>query len=148
MSYGKYKILLIEDDFDDAEMIMHALRKLSFVEITHIDDSVDAVQYLFNLENPDPRVILLDLKMPKIDGIQILRMLKGNMHRKHIPVIALISSKDGRKYLESFNLRADSYLTKPIDCTNFLVCLTEIGLAHFNFEFPMETDRPHSNTGF
>jgi two-component system, response regulator len=129
MEYQKCKILLIEDDADDAEMIIYTLKKLHRMDIQHIDDGVDAVRYLFDERNSEPSLILLDLKMPKVDGIQILRRLKSDPSRKHIPVVVLISSPDGKKYVESFSVKPDSYLLKPVECKNFLYSLTEIGLA-------------------
>jgi two-component system response regulator len=134
MEYSKYTILLIEDDADDAEMTIYTLRKLNAVSLHHIDDGVDAVRYLFHEQNPEPELILLDLKMPKIDGVEILRKLKSDPSKKHIPVVALISSKEGKRYLESFGLKADSYLVKPVDCKNFLTTLTEIGFSKIEFQ--------------
>jgi two-component system, response regulator len=129
MEYSNYTILLIDDDLDDAEMTMYSLRKISGLDFLHIDDGVEASRYLLDERNPEPTLILLDLKMPKVDGIQILRKLKSNPEKKHIPVIALISSKDGKHYLESFGIKADSYLIKPVDCKCFLMSLTDIGLS-------------------
>jgi two-component system response regulator len=132
MEYAKYAVLLIDDDVDDAEMTMYTLRKLNCVDLLHIDDGADALHYLFTETNPEPGLILLDLKMPKVDGIQILRKLKSDIRKKHIPVIALISSREGQKYLESFGLAADAYLMKPVDCKNFLIVLTQIGFSRLN----------------
>jgi two-component system response regulator len=132
MEYTNYAVLLIDDDVDDAEMTMYTLRKLNCVDLLHIDDGADALQYLFGEANPEPGLILLDLKMPKVDGMQILRKLKSDAQKKHIPVIALISSRDGQKYLESFGLAADGYLMKPVDCKNFLTMLTQLGISRLN----------------
>jgi two-component system response regulator len=129
---GPYRILLVEDDIDDAEMTMYTLRKLNTLTIHHIDDGADALKYLLE-DNPEPYLVLLDLKMPKVDGIQILRTLKSNAAKKHIPIVALISSREGKKFVESFGLKADSYLTKPVDPQSFLLCLAEIGLNNLNF---------------
>jgi two-component system, response regulator len=129
MEYGKFKILLVDDDVDDAEMTMYTLRKLSSLNLHYIDDGQTALEYLFSDHNPEPSLILLDLKMPKVDGVQILRRLKADERKKQIPVVVLISSKEGKRYLESFNVQADSYLIKPVNCSNFLICLTEIGLT-------------------
>jgi two-component system response regulator len=129
---GSYKILLVEDDIDDAEMTMYTLRKLDTLVIQHIDDGAEALQYLL-ADNPEPYLVLLDLKMPKVDGIQILRTLKANAAKKHIPIVALISSREGKKFVESCGVNADSYLTKPVDPQNFLLCLAEIGLKARNY---------------
>lgn len=133
MEYGKCKILLVEDDADDAEMILYALRKLTSVEFIHINDGVEALHYLFNDSNPEPTLILLDLKMPKVGGLEILQKLKSDPARKHIPVVVMISSMDGIRYVESASLRPDSYVLKPVDCVSFLRSLTEIGMSDFRF---------------
>lgn len=126
-------MLLIEDDHDDAEMIMYALRKLDHVELIHIDDGENALAYLEQLTT-FPSLILLDLKMPKIDGIQILATLKSDAEKKRIPVAALISSNDGKRYLESHGVKPDGYLLKPVDTLAFLMLLTEIGMSNLPVE--------------
>jgi len=136
MDYGKYKILLIEDDVDDAEMIIYTLRKLNSLELLHIDDGVDALEYLYDEKTPTPSMILLDLKMPKVDGIQILRKLKSDPAKKNIPVVALISSKDGKNYLESFHVNPDGYLIKPVDIKEFLGVLAKIGMSQLEVQPP------------
>jgi CheY-like chemotaxis protein len=96
----------------------------------HLDDGAVALDHLFSPECPCPSLILLDLKMPKVDGIEILSKLKADRERKKIPVVALISSNDGRKYVESFHVNPDGYLLKPVECKSFITVLTEIGLAN------------------
>lgn len=122
-------ILLIEDDAEDAEMAMYYLGKLNGFHFVHLDDGECALKYLFDQKNPVPAIVLLDLKMPKVDGIEVLRKLKASPALKDIPVIALLSGKEGRQYVESFQIKADGYLLKPIDCRNFISVVTEIGLA-------------------
>src|SRR5688572_1331879 len=110
-----FEILLIEDDADDAELTIHALKKYNLVNpILHIDDGEKALDFLFGSQ-PKPTLILLDLKMPRVDGIQILRKLKSDPERHDIPVVALLSSKEGKNYVESFNVKADAYMIKPVD---------------------------------
>ena len=124
-----FQILLIEDDSEDAEITIQALRKNNLANpIIHIDDGEKALDFLFGPE-PDPSLVLLDLKMPKVDGIQILRSLRADPVKKHIPVIALISSKEGRNYLESFGVRADAYMIKPIDTRQFSAAIAHIGIS-------------------
>lgn len=122
-------ILLVEDDAEDAEMAMYYLSKLNGVHFVHLDDGDCALNYLFDQNNPVPAMVLLDLKMPKVDGIEVLKKLKAHPALKEVPVIALLSGKEGRKYVESFEIKADGYLVKPIDCKNFISVVTEIGLA-------------------
>jgi two-component system response regulator len=124
-----FEILLIEDDADDAELTILALKKYNLINpILHIDDGEKALDFLFGPQ-PKPTLILLDLKMPRVDGIQILRKLKSDPERQDIPVVALISSKEGKKYLESFNVKADAYMIKPVDYKQFCAAVSEIGIS-------------------
>jgi two-component system, response regulator len=124
------EILLIEDDPEDAELTIHALRKHNLAnDLHHIDDGEKALEFLFSPEDNIPKLILLDLRMPRVDGVTILRKLKSDPVRKEIPVIAMISSKEGRSYLESFQLKADGYIVKPVDFKKFLAAISDIGLA-------------------
>jgi two-component system, response regulator len=124
------EILLIEDDPDDAEMTVHALKKHNLVNnLLHLDEGEKALDFLYTEGNNAPRLILLDLKMPRVDGIQILRKLKGDPEKRHIPVIALVSSKEGKNYVESFHLKADAYMVKPVDFKKFFAAISDIGLT-------------------
>lgn len=121
--------MLIEDDADDAELTILALRKFAAANpIQHIDDGEKALEFLFG-DEPNPSIVLLDLKMPRVDGIQILRRLKNDPSKRDIPVVALISSREGRNYVESFDLKADAYMIKPVDSRQFSTVLSEIGLS-------------------
>ena len=123
-----FEILLIEDDADDAELTIHALKKYNVANpILHIDDGEKALDFLFK-NGHKPSLILLDLKMPRVDGIQILRRLKSDPEMRDIPVVALISSKEGKNYLESFGLKADAYMIKPVDYKQFSAVLSHIGM--------------------
>lgn len=130
MIQGEIEILLVEDDADDAELTIHTLKKHNLVNtLLHLDEGEKALDYLYAPGNNLPRLILLDLRMPKVDGIQILRTLKSDHEKKDIPVVVLVSSKEGRSYVESFQLKADSYITKPVDFKKFFTAMSEIGLA-------------------
>ncbi|MEX1238983.1 MAG: response regulator, partial [Cyclobacteriaceae bacterium] len=108
MDKRRFEILLIEDDADDAELTILALKKHNLITpIHHIDDGEKAMDFLFGPEQ-NPSLILLDLKMPRVDGIQILRRLKSDPEKQDIPVVVLISSKEGKNYLESFDVKADA----------------------------------------
>jgi two-component system response regulator len=132
MGNGVIDILLIEDDPDDAELTIHALRKHRLAaSLVHVDDGEKALEYLFSDSENLPRLILLDLRMPRVDGIQILRALKSDETRRSIPVVAMLSSRDGKSYVESFQLRADAYLVKPLDYKKFFAALTDLGM-HWN----------------
>jgi|SRR5690606_13132440 len=133
MNDHPFQILLIEDDADDAELTIHALKKYRLSNpILHIDDGEKALEFLFG-SSPLPALILLDLKMPRVDGIQILRRLKADSERSRIPVIALISSKEGRNYVESFDLKADAYVIKPVDFRQFSAAVDDIGISGYIF---------------
>ncbi|HYG01826.1 MAG TPA: response regulator [Chryseosolibacter sp.] len=132
MKKENFEVLLIEDDEDDAEMTMYTLAKLKDLHVTHINDGNEAITYLLDDHAMLPDLILLDLKMPKVDGVEVLRRIKAHLERTHIPVIAFISSPQGRAYLESFQLRADAYLMKPVDVTSFLIAASAAGMTNIN----------------
>lgn len=124
------EILLIEDDPDDAELTIHALKKYNLVNnLLHIDDGEKALDFLYGAEDIYPKLILLDLKMPRVDGIQILRKLKQDPDKQQIPVIVLVSSSEGKNYVESFQLKADAYMVKPVDFKKFFRAIADIGLT-------------------
>jgi two-component system response regulator len=127
MNKNLREILLIDDDSDDAELTIIALRRNLANPIVHIDDGERAMEFLFDGETK-PGLILLDLKMPRVDGIQILRRLKDDPSRKDIPVIAMLSSKEGKRYLESFQVKADSYVVKPVDPVQFFKAVSQMGI--------------------
>lgn len=130
MDNGVIEILLIEDDPDDAELTIHALKKHNLVNhLYHIDDGEKALDYLYRAGNEMPKLILLDLRMPRVDGIQILKKLKSDPDKKHIPVVAMISSRDGRQYVESHHVRADAYIVKPVDFKKFFGAIADVGLT-------------------
>jgi two-component system response regulator len=138
MDKRKLEILLIEDDPDDAELTILALKKHNLINpIVHIDDGEKALDFLFGSEKK-PGLILLDLKMPRVDGIQILRKLKSDPERRDIPVVALISSKEGKRYVESFNVKADAYMIKPVDDQQFLAVISDIGINSVIRKSPSE----------
>jgi two-component system response regulator len=132
------EILLIEDDPDDAELTIHALKKNNLVNhLLHIDEGQKALDFLYASDENNPKLILLDLRMPRVDGIQILRKLKEDPDKRHIPVIALVSSKEGRGYVESFHLKADAYMAKPVDFKKFFKAIADIGLTWTILDSPV-----------
>ena len=127
-------ILLVEDNPDDVELTIHAFKKnniINHVEI--VRDGQEALDYLFytgkytNSTHPLPGVILLDLKLPKVDGIEILRKIKLDRRRKIIPVVVLTSSKEERDVVESYDLGVNSYIRKPVDFDQFVDTVKQIG---------------------
>ena len=130
MENSVIEILLIDDDPDDAELTIHALKKNNLVNnLLYLDEGEKALEFLYSGANEMPRLILLDLRMPKVDGVQILRKLKSDPDKQNIPVIVMLSSKEGKSYLESFKVKADAYMVKPVDFKKFFTAISDIGLT-------------------
>ena len=130
------EILLVEDNMGDAELTIRALKKNNLANhLVHLEDGQEALDYIFaegnysnrNIENT-PKLILLDLKMPKINGIQVLQKIKSDDRTKKIPVIVLTSSKEDPDIEECYLLGANSYVVKPVQFEKFLAAVSEIGL--------------------
>jgi two-component system response regulator len=129
MKQKAVEILLVEDSQHDAELTIRALKKNNLANhLLHLDDGQEALDFLFNAENGLPKLILLDLKMPKVDGIEVLRRLKADEKRKVIPVVMLTSSKEERDIVESYKLGVNAYIVKPVDFNQFVNAVTELGL--------------------
>lgn len=123
------EILLVEDNPDDAGLAIHALKKHNMANnLLHLNDGEEALTYLFSSETTStPKVILLDLKMPKIDGIEVLRKIKSHESTRVIPVVVLTSSREERDILESYKLGVNAYIVKPVDFDKFTKAIAEIG---------------------
>ena len=130
------EILLIEDNLNDAELSLYALRKFKIANhIHHARDGAEALDYVFgsdvsvsSLPAQHPRLILLDLKLPKVDGLEVLRRLKADETTRTIPVVVLTSSREERDIIESYNLGVNSYIVKPIDFEQFTEAVRDVGL--------------------
>jgi two-component system response regulator len=129
------EILLVEDDPDDIELTLHALREHKLANRIHVvQDGEQALNFLFcrgkygdrNL-NDQPKLVLLDLKLPKLDGLEVLRMIKSESSTKAIPVVILTSSKEERDLSGAYKLGANSYIQKPLDFTSFRERVNELG---------------------
>lgn len=132
---NQVEILLIEDNFNDAELTIRALVKNKIANhIIHLKDGAAAIDFLFatgeftgrDIDNK-PKVILLDLKMPKMDGIEVLEKIKQNPATKTIPVVVLTSSKEHPDIETCYKLGVNSYIVKPVDFDNFKKAVTELG---------------------
>ncbi len=123
------EILLIEDNPDDAGLVIHALKKHNLANnLVHLSDGEEALAYLFSDRmTSTPKVILMDLKMPKVDGMEVLRRLKSDEERKIIPVVMLTSSREERDVFESYQLGVNAYIVKPVDFDKFTKAIAEIG---------------------
>jgi two-component system, response regulator len=123
------EILLVEDNQDDAELTIRALKKYNLANnLLHLQDGEEALNFLFssNIGNM-PKIILLDIKMPKVDGIEVLRKIKSDPYRKIIPVVVLTSSKEERDIIESYKLGVNAYIVKPVEFDKFVKAVSEIG---------------------
>lgn len=130
------EILLIEDNPNDAELTIRALRKKNITNhILHLRDGEVALDYFFGTGsyngrdiNQKPKVVLLDLKMPKIDGIQVLEKLKSDERTSNIPIVVLTSSKEDPDIKRCYALGVNSYIVKPVDFDSFTRVVTELGM--------------------
>ena len=124
------EILLVEDNTDDAGLTIRALKKNNLANnLLHLKDGEEALNFLFSeVDAAIPKLILLDLKLPKIDGIEILRKLKSDTEKKVIPVVMLTSSKEERDIVESYRLGVNAYIVKPVDFDKFVLAVSQVGL--------------------
>lgn len=133
---NEIEILLVEDNAHDAELTMRALKKQHIANnLFHLKDGAAALEFLFgtgdfegrNTANK-PKVILLDLKMPKVNGIEVLEKIKSNPLTSDIPVVILTSSKENPDIKKCYSLGANSYIVKPVEFHNFSKAVAEVGL--------------------
>jgi two-component system, response regulator len=124
------EVLLIEDNNEDAELTIRVLKKHNLANnLVHLQDGEAALDFLFaEGSNNVPRLILLDLKMPKVDGIEVLRKIKNDEQRKTIPVVMLTSSKEERDIIESYKLGVNAYVVKPVEFEKFVEAVAQLGL--------------------
>ena len=135
-SSARVEILLVEDSPHDAEMTRRALRKFNFDDRLHwVKDGEEALEFLFcrgayAARDPGrpPKLVLLDLKMPKVNGIEVLRHVKDDEQTRSIPVVVMTSSNEERDVMESYRLGANSYIVKPVEFGAFAEVVTNIGL--------------------
>ena len=150
MTARKPEILLVEDNKDDVELTLHALRKEKLANRIHVArDGEEALDFLFcegafagrSFDRP-PRLVLLDLKLPKVDGMEVLKRLKADPRTKTIPVVILTSSKEERDLVNSYHLGANSYIQKPVDFDQFRDTVKTVGLYWLLINQPPVFDGP------
>jgi len=130
------EILLVEDNPNDVELTLHAFSKNNFTNNIHVvRDGAEALEYLYGSEahagsglHNMPKLILLDLKLPKVDGKEVLRRIKSDERTRLIPVVVLTSSREERDIVESYRLGVNSYITKPVDFEKFTETVRQLGL--------------------
>ena len=129
-------ILLVEDNPDDEALTVRALRKNNIKnEVVVAHDGAEALEYLFATGKYSardtyvtPQVVLLDLKLPKVDGLEVLRQLRADKRTKLLPVVILTSSNEEQDRISSYGLGANSYVRKPVDFTQFMEAARQLGL--------------------
>jgi CheY-like chemotaxis protein len=130
------EILLVEDNPDDLDLTLRALRKANLANHIHVArDGAEALEFIFgegvhsgrSLDN-GPTVILLDLKLPKVDGLEVLQRIKSDSKTKHIPVVVLTSSKEQSDVVKSYEYGVNSYVVKPVNFEAFAAAVQELGL--------------------
>ena len=133
---NQVEVLLVEDNIHDAEMTIRALRKVNLANnLVHVKDGEEALEFIFaegrfsDRQPADlPKVILLDIKMPKVDGIEVLKQLKSRESSKAIPVVIMTSSKEEEDIINSYELGVNSYVVKPVDFEGFARAVSQLGM--------------------
>lgn len=130
------EILLVEDNPTDAELAMRALKKSNLAnKLVWVKDGAEALDFIFCTGSyqaremtAGPKVVLLDLRLPKVDGMEVLRRIKNDERTKTIPVVVLTSSKEDRDVAESYRLGVNSYISKPVEFDEFAKVVSDLGL--------------------
>lgn len=133
--FEQVEILLVEDNPADAELTMRALRKKHLANnLVWVKDGAEALEFVYckgqyrDRAIGTPKLILLDLKLPKVDGIEVLRNLKSDAKTRTVPVVMLTSSQEERDIVESYQLGVNSYIVKPVDFEKFLDMVAQVGM--------------------
>jgi two-component system response regulator len=142
------EILIVEDTPEDLELALRALRKANLANHIHIArDGAEAMEFLFaegahkgrKIED-GPKVILLDLKLPKVDGMEVLRRVKSDPRTRTIPVVVLTSSKEQKDVVESYQLGVNSYIVKPVNFERFVAAVQDLGMYWLLLNQPPKLD--------
>ena len=144
-----YEVLMVEDNPNDVELTLRAFKKSNLENNVHVvKDGEEALEFVFGTGryagrdiNFPPKVILLDLKLPKVTGIEVLRKIKGDERTKTIPVVVVTSSQESQDIDECYRLGVNSYIQKPIEFENFVKAVTDVGLYWL-----LVNKSPHNNT--
>ena len=136
MAGGGVEILLVEDNKDDEALTLHALKKYNVTNKVHVvRDGAEALEFIFCTDRyaqrhitDRPKVILLDIKLPLVDGLEVLRKIKQDPRTQSIPVVMLTSSREERDLVESYRLGVNSYIVKPVDFEQFTEAARTLGM--------------------
>ena len=140
------EILLVEDNPNDVELTLHAIRKNHISNRIHVvRDGAEALEFIFctgayaerNIQET-PKVILLDLKLPKVDGLEVLQRIKADPRTRATPVVVLTSSREERDVVESYRLGVNSYIVKPVDFKKFTEAVQQMGLYWLLLNQPLQ----------
>jgi two-component system response regulator len=145
MTEQAVEILLVEDNPNDVELALHALKKNKLTNRMHVArDGAEALDFLFcegayvQRASHNPKVILLDLKLPKVDGLEVLRRIKADVRTRAIPVVVLTSSAEERDIVKSYHLGVNSYILKPVDFEQFTEAVRQLGFYWLLLNQPPE----------
>lgn len=129
MASGSPVIVLIEDNPDDEALTLRALKKNGIAnEVIVLRDGAEALDFFLKPDAPSPHLVLLDLKLPRIDGLEVLRRLRDEARTAMLPIVVLTSSNEERDLVESYRLGANSYIRKPVDFEQFTESVRQLGL--------------------
>ena len=131
MEHSEVEILLVEDNAEDVKLTLHALRKDHLANQIHVvRDGEEALAFLFHPQKPNHahlKLVLLDLKLPKVDGLEVLRVVKSDPRTRRIPVVVMTSSREDSDLVRSYDLGVNSYLQKPVDFDQFREVVQRMG---------------------
>ncbi|MDP4029959.1 MAG: response regulator [Gallionella sp.] len=138
------EILLVEDNATDAELAMRTLKKNNLANnLVWVKDGAEALDFLFargeysgRSDCAPPRLVLLDLRLPKVDGMEVLRVIKDDARTRAIPVVVLTSSQEDRDVAESYKLGVNSYISKPVEFDAFARTVAELGMYWLLYNHP------------
>ena len=149
---NQVEVLLVEDNMHDAEMTIRSLKKVNLANnLVHVKDGQEALDFIFaegkfagREAGNGPKVILLDIKMPKVDGIEVLRQIKSRDVSKTIPVVIMTSSKEEQDIISSYELGVNSYVVKPVDFEGFAKAVSQLGMYWLLTNQPLLSSKKHA----